>query len=162
MDGRSHWQDSADCVVLDRPTERTSPNSLREILAINGRVLVAAEWKRESVEKSVKKLKRAEGWFEVVKYFRNAMQVIRILLKEGDTTGEIPDKKRSRTKKEPMTKSSACRNHAGKLMDGWAIRSSAFRKMPRPTRKLRWGFKRLLQIGWAASSASTAMPMGRS
>jgi hypothetical protein len=83
---------------LDRHTERTSPNSLREILAIKGRVLVAAEWKRESVEKSVKRLKRAEGWFEVVKYFRNAMQVIRILLKEGDTTGEIPDKKAEQDK----------------------------------------------------------------
>jgi type IV secretion system protein VirB4 len=83
---------------LDRPPEITFPNSLRAILALNGRLLVSAEWKREPVEKSVKMLKRAEGWFEVVKYLRNFMAVIRILLKEGDTTGEIPDKKAEQDK----------------------------------------------------------------
>jgi type IV secretion system protein VirB4 len=78
---------------LDKPPDRTWPNSLRPILAIPGKILIAAEWKKEPIEKSVKKLKSAEGWFEFVMYFRNIMTSIRIVLREGDVTGEKPDKK---------------------------------------------------------------------
>jgi hypothetical protein len=103
---------------MDQPPEETFPNSLRPILALPGRLLVAAEWKRESVEKSVQKLKRAEGWFEVVKYLRNLMTTIRILLKEGDTTGEVPDKKLEEDKERANTERLRLQRELGQI-HGW-------------------------------------------
>lgn len=103
---------------LDRPPEETFPNSLREVLALNGELLVSAEWKREPIEKSVNKLKRAEGWFEITKYLRNAMAWIRIILREGDTTGEIPDKKTEQDKERANEERLRLQGGRGRI-HGW-------------------------------------------
>lgn len=103
---------------LDKPPEESFPNSLRPILALNGRILIAAEWKRESIEKSVKKLKGAEGWFEVVKYLRNLVTTVRIILKEGDTTGEIPDKKLEEDKERANQERLRLQRQLGQI-HGW-------------------------------------------
>jgi hypothetical protein len=103
---------------LDRPPAITWPNVLRDVLKVQGRFLICAEWKREPVAKSVNKLMGAESWFEFVKYLRNIMALIRILLKEGDTTGEIPDKKVEKDKERANDERQRLQAHLGQT-HGW-------------------------------------------
>jgi hypothetical protein len=58
------------------------------------------------------------------------MAVIRIILKEGDTTGEIPDKKTEQDKERANDERLRLQGERAKSMAGWDLPSSAFRKTP--------------------------------